>query len=916
MKDPSRTNQKLIDENALLKQRIQELEQSESERKRMKEALRLSEQELNAYFESAGDAIYALEIDTRRILNCNSRACLDLGYSRDELLKLSATDIESSLSSGEVDAIHHDLKPGEVRTVEGMHKRKDGSVFPVEIRFSLLSPTQSGLIIAIARDITERKRTEDETAVLVEIGRLIGSTLDINEVYERFAAQARKLIPFDRIHVNLKSPDGETFTIAYVSGTDIAGRRVGDKVPLAGSITEVLFRTRSSMLLLPVNHEDIVSRFPSASAVTTFHAGMRSIMVVPLISRDQVIGGLHFRAKTLNAYTGQDLRLAERIGEQIAGAIANAQIFNNLSKTERELRESEEKYRILFNNERASIYIFDLETLRFLDANDSSLRLYGYSREEMLGGMRAIDISAEPEKSAGSYKIASESGTIFIPLRWHRKKDGTVFPVEIVGGPYVWKGRRVMFGLIQDISERKQAEEETATLINIERLVGSTLEINEVYDQFATETKKLIPFDNIAINLYNSQDNTMIAAYTSGLDIDGRKQGDPLALDGSLSEAVISNRASRLVQPASTDDIIREFPRLSVIVKAGIRSIICIPLIYRDEVIGVLHFRSKKRNAYTEKDRPLAESIGMQIAGAIANAKLFSELRKTEQSLRNSEKKFRTLVENAAVGITEVEAGTGRFLAVNPMLCKMVGRTEHEMLTTTFMAITHPEDLNLSPSLSKRMYSGEFDHYSIEKRYLRKDGGVIWVNITISRLWKPGEAPGRSITIVHDITERKQLEQALKETLDQLESRVQERTIELEETNIALRVLLRKGDKDQKRLEENLQSNVNQLVTPFLSRLRVSQSNPERLTYLNILETNLSNIVSPFINRLSAAYRNLTPKEIQIAELVKQGKRSKEIAELFGLSVGTVITHRNNIRKKLDLKSKDANLRSHLLSLV
>jgi DNA-binding CsgD family transcriptional regulator len=82
------------------------------------------------------------------------------------------------------------------------------------------------------------------------------------------------------------------------------------------------------------------------------------------------------------------------------------------------------------------------------------------------------------------------------------------------------------------------------------------------------------------------------------------------------------------------------------------------------------------------------------------------------------------------------------------------------------------------------------------------------------------------------------------------------------------------------------------------------------------MEENLNNIVSPFINRLSAVYKNLTPKEIQIAELVKQGKKSKEIAELFGISVGTVITHRNKIRKKLDLRLKDANLRSHLLSLA
>jgi PAS domain S-box-containing protein len=594
-------------------------------------------------------------------------------------------------------------------------------------------------------------------------------------------------------------------------------------------------------------------------------------------------------------------------------------------------------------------------------------------------------------------------------------------------------------------SDRKRAEQDMAIIVEIGRLISSTLDINEVYEQFAAEVCKLIPCDRIHVNLKDPDGETFTIAYVSGFDIAGRRVGDKVPLAGSITEVLFRTRIGLCFHPVSMEEIVSRFPGISAATttfRAGMHSIMAVPLISRNEVIGALHFRAKKPNAYTEQDLHLAERIGMQIAGAIANAQFYSDLQETEKYLRESEKKFRTLIEHAAVGIAEVEAGTGRFLAVNPRLCEMVGRTEKEMLATTFMAITHPEDVNLHPSLSKRMYGGEFDHYSLEKRYLRKDGGVIWVNITISRLWKPAETPGRSITVVRDITERKrmeeelrrsedryrtlfneardgialadlktgelldcnqalchmvertkeeligqaqsilhpqqtlvdghsasfrmhssenprlvmedsllskngkqipveigaaqasmggrdclfgtfrditerkQAEEALKETLDQLESRVRERTIELEETNTALRVLLKKGDRDQKRLEESLQSNINQLVTPFLSKLRVSQSNPERMTYLNILEANLDNIVSPFINRLSAAYKNLTPKEIQIAELVKQGKRSKEIAELFGISVGTVISHRNHIRKKLALKSRDANLRSHLLSLI
>ncbi|MEI7673806.1 MAG: diguanylate cyclase [Deltaproteobacteria bacterium] len=179
---------------------------------------------------------------------------------------------------------------------------------------------------------------------------------------------------------------------------------------------------------------------------------------------------------------------------------------------------------------------------------------------------------------------------------------------------------------------------------------------------------------------------------------------------------------------------------------------------FGEDVIGVFHFRSKKQNAYTEQDLRLAERIGMQIAGAMVNARLFSDLKKTENSLRKSEGRFRGLVEKAAVGVAEIDINTGRFLMVNSRLCEMMGRTEEEMFNTTFQAITHPEDLHLHEEKTRMMLAGEIGHYSLEKRYLRKDAGIVWVNITVSPLWRPGEAPGRNISVVEEITDRKWME--------------------------------------------------------------------------------------------------------------------------------------------------------------
>lgn len=155
-----------------------------------------------------------------------------------------------------------------------------------------------------------------------------------------------------------------------------------------------------------------------------------------------------------------------RMSEQLKQMLESLTFeISERKQIEAALRESEEKYRVLFNNEIYAICIFDLETLKLLDVNEAYTRLYGYSRAELLAEMTIHDITVEHLASDAATDQAVQGGTIFIPLRYHRKKDGTVFPVEIVGGPYIWQGRRVMFGLAHDITHRQQAEAERERLI-------------------------------------------------------------------------------------------------------------------------------------------------------------------------------------------------------------------------------------------------------------------------------------------------------------------------------------------------------------------------------------------------------------------------------------------------------------------
>ncbi len=147
------------------------------------------------------------------------------------------------------------------------------------------------------------------------------------------------------------------------------------------------------------------------------------------------------------------------------------------------------------------------------------------------------------------------------------------------------------------------------------------------------------------------------------------------------------------------------------------------------------------------------------------------------------------------------------------------------------------------------------------------------------------------------------------------EASLMEQSQHLEEVNTALKVLLKQREGDKKALEEVVVSNIRELINPYIEKLAKCSLGENQRTLLGILESNLNNIVSPFINNISSKILNFTPMEIKIANLVREGKTNKEIADVLFLSVNTVLVHRHHIRTKLGIKNKKTNLRSHLLSL-
>lgn len=154
------------------------------------------------------------------------------------------------------------------------------------------------------------------------------------------------------------------------------------------------------------------------------------------------------------------------------------------------------------------------------------------------------------------------------------------------------------------------------------------------------------------------------------------------------------------------------------------------------------------------------------------------------------------------------------------------------------------------------------------------------------------------------------------ETLKEREAALMAQTHNLGEANTALKVLLKHREEDKAELQERVLSNVKSQVLPYVEALQRTGLSAKQMTYVKIIVSCLNDIISPFMQRLSSRYLGLTPKEIQVAGLIKEGKTTKEIAELWNLSTRAVEFHRDSLRTKLGLKNKKANLRTYLLSFL
>jgi signal transduction histidine kinase len=370
---------------------------------------------------------------------------------------------------------------------------------------------QKNLLDAFEMASSQAELLASENALLAEVGRIITSSLDIDDVYEGFAQQVRRLIPFDRIAISLVDLETETFVNEYVLGVFAAGRERGSTVPLEGTMVGAAVESRDA-IILQGNLEELTQRFPGM-----VRSGLKSVIAAPIMFQNEVLGVLNMRSLKDNAYEEHHLDLMRKVVSQIAPAIANSQLY--------------------------------------------------------------------AENAAAA-------------------------------------------------SAAQRLARQNAALAEIGRVISSSLDIEEVYALFADQTFHLIPFDRISINLIREDIGEFMTAYVIGTPARGRAVGETTRIAGTFTEQVIRNRHATVFHPGSKEAMLGRFPGLGPEYESGIRSFLSVPLIFNDRVMAVLSFRSLSEDTYTHQDVEVAQFIGAQVAGAIANSQLHAETVEADRILQ------------------------------------------------------------------------------------------------------------------------------------------------------------------------------------------------------------------------------------------------------------------------------------------
>jgi PAS domain S-box-containing protein len=560
-------------------------------------------------------------------------------------------------------------------------------------------------------------------------------------------------------------------------------------------------------------------------------------------------------------------------------------------------RESEDRYRALMDQAAEAIVIADLDGT-LIEINRKAEELFGYTRKELAGRpFTVLHPTDEHEEALSAFASAAQGFSLTATAL---RKDGTEISVDIACSHVTFGNQTVSQAIFRNAADRRQL---------VEALARAERECRQLFESVPVGicrsspdgrflaanpfTARIMGFDSpeqmmqsvkdIGTQIYrNPEDRRRVLAILREQGYARDYEAEYATKTGASGWGIVNAKAVRdgegnvLYYEGVVQDITDRKRAEAELIRS------------RNEMEERVAERTR---ALVDMNRALSEQIEER-------RRLEERWNKTE-FITNSAEELMTLVNPQYV-----------YEAVNDAYCRahsiprdlVIGRTMADIWgARTFADFVKPRvDRCLKAEVVRD--EGWVDFPTLGHRY-----------ITMAFYPYPRDAaePTHVAVVTHDITDRKTTEQYLKVREEDLKVRAKE----LEEANTALKVFFNRQAEDRRKLEDNFVFNVNELVLPYVSKMQQHNLGKQCRTYLAQIEQNLQQIVSPFMKNLATAYRKLTHQEIRIAEMVRQGKSTEEMASIMNVAVGTVKTHRNNLRKKLNLRNNRANLRSYLLTL-
>jgi PAS domain S-box-containing protein len=552
-------------------------------------------------------------------------------------------------------------------------------------------------------------------------------------------------------------------------------------------------------------------------------------------------------------------------------------------------------YRLAIESIQDGLYTLDRDG-RFTFVNEVMPRRSGYPKEWFLGRSCLEIVRPEDRERVKQAFRAVSRGEPVAPLELiYESASGAPIWVELHVTPLIDDGRITgALAISSDVTERKRIEEELRLYrTDLESLVAQrTVEVlaanerlqREIEEHRKTEealkeseeyyraifqntgTAMVIMEEDTTISLVN--DESMRFVGYAPQELVGRRKAIEFVARSDL-EQIVEYKEIRLIDPTKP------------------------PRGYEFKIIDRFG---------VPKDVHITVALIPGTTKIIGSFIDISERKKMEAALKASEEKYRHIFENVVEGIFRTTPD-GTFIEANPPLARILGYDTPRELVSSITDIGG--EIYADPGqrdLLKDRLEKDGVVYGLEIQCRRKDGARIWASVNVRLARGDDHKPPFYEGTIVDITERRRIQGDL-----------EQKTVSLEETNAALRVLLKHREADKGELEEKVLQNMKELVFPYLERLK-ARPDKDRVI-VEIVEANINDIFSPFVKNMAVKYASLTPKEIQVADLMKKGKTTKKISQILNLSTRTIDIHRYNIRRKLQINKKRVNLQSYLMTL-